>query len=255
MKLLKPAARNRGRFVSLSLLALLISWSVQVAHADGVTGKISNGQTVNGTVIGNGFDTYTFKVPAGGDSFVVSLSETGTHDETFVPGITLTGPGTSDGRGSGRPLFTILQKQKAAEGTWSVSVDRKDHGTTGGGYALTLVQLPGAVPASGGITVGALSAGAASSGTNTRGKIDVWTFNGVAGQTKTLTLNQTGGTGFAPEIAVVSPTGGMLAGVSTETSSSLDISIAEGGVYTVLAWKSDDHDVTGAYSLTVNDKN
>ena len=76
MKSIKPAVRNHGRIVSFLFLSLLIltSWGVQTAHADGVAGKITNGQTITGTLTGLGSDTYTFKVPAGGGAFFVSVS-------------------------------------------------------------------------------------------------------------------------------------------------------------------------------------
>jgi hypothetical protein len=234
-------------------VVILICLSITPVHADGVNGTITNGKTVNGTLSGKGVDIYTFKVPVGGGTFVVSLAESGPHNDTFIPTITLTAP-DGDIRGRGAPLFTVLKKQNAVEGTWKVTVDQKGRGTVSGNYALTLVQVPGAVPASGGITVGALSPGAISSGSNSRGKIDVWTFNGVAGHTSTLTLNKTGGDGFDPEIAVVSPTGSILGGASCD-SCAQDYSITAGGTYTVLAWKGDHHDVTGTYTLSVRNKN
>jgi len=254
MKSIKPAARKRGRIVSLLLLSLLFltSWCVRAAHADGVKATIKNGQTIKGALTGKGSDTYTFKI-TGGSSFFVSVAETGPHDDTFVPGITLTAP-DGDTRGRWAPLFTLLKKQNAVEGTWSVKIDQAGRGTVSGNYALTLVQVPGAVPATGGITVGALSSGVDQRGTNSRGKIDVWTFNGVAGHTATLTLNKTGGEGFAPEVALVSPTGNILGGASCD-SCSQDFSLTAAGVYTVVAWKSDEHDVTGTYTLSVSDKN
>lgn len=255
MHLFKPATHARGRIPRFLLASLFIlaSWSVNPAHADGVSGKISNGQTITGTLTGKGSDIYSFNVPAGGGAFFVSVAETGPHDDTFVPGITLTAP---DGhiRGRGAPLFTLLKQRNAVEGKWSVKVDQDGRGTVSGGYALTLVQVPGAVPATGGVTVGTLSTGAAGSGTNTRGKIDVWTFNGIAGHTSTLTLNKTGGDGFDPEVAVVSPTGNIIGGASCD-SCSQDFSLTAAGVYTVLAWKADDHDVTGNYTISVSDKN
>jgi len=251
----QSAARRRGRIHRFLLASLLVltSWSVNPAHADGVSGKITNGQTITGTLTGLGSDTYTFKVPAGGGAFFVSVAETGPHNDTFVLTITLTAP-DGDIRVRGAPLFTILRKQNAVEGTWIVKVDQAGRGTVSGNYALTLVQVPGAVPASGSITVGALTPGAPSSGTNSRGKIDVWTFNGVAGHTTTLTLNTAGGDGFAPEAAVVSPTGSILGGISCD-SCTQDFSLTASGVYTVIASKGDAHDVTGTYTLSVNDKN
>lgn len=252
----QPAARRSGRTPCflLSSLLILITWGVNPARANEVSGTITNGKTINGTLTGAGSDTYTFTVTAG-TSFVVSVSETGVHDETFVPSITLTPPGSAMGHLLGRPLYTILRQSNAAEGTWSVKVDRKDLGTSAGSYALTLIQLPGAIPSGGGVTSAALSPGVASSGTNTRGKIDAWTFTGVAGQTETLTLNQTGGAGFSPEIAVVSPTGVILGGNSCESTCSQDIFLMASGTYTVLAFRHDDNDVTGSYSLSANLKN
>ncbi len=255
MHLFKPAPHGCGRIPRFLLASLFIlaSWSFDPARADGVSGTISNGQTITGTLTGLGSDTYAFKVPAGGGAFFVSVAETGPHDDTFVPGITLTAP-DGDIRSRGAPLFTLLRKQNAAEGTWTVKVDQGGRGTISGSYALTLVQVPGAVPASGGITVGALSSGVDQPGTNSRGKIDVWTFNGVAGHTATLTLNKTGGDGFDPEVAVISPTGSIVGGASCD-SCSQDFSLTAGGTYTILAWKADDHDVTGNYALSVSDKN
>ena len=256
MQWFQPAARRRGRVYRFLLASLLIltSLGAESAQANAVSGSIGNGQIVNGSLTGSGSDTYTFTVTAG-TSFVVSVSETGAHDETFVPSIMLSAPGSTMGHLLGHPLYTILRQNNAAEGTWSVKVNRKDLGTSGGSYALTLIQLPGAIPAGGGVTSAALSPGVASSGTNTRGKIDAWTFTGVAGQTETLTLNQTGGAGFSPEIAVISPTGVILAGNSCESSCSQDIFLMASGTYTVLAFKHDDNDVTGSYSLSANLKN
>jgi len=255
MKSIKSAARNHGRILSLSLLSVLFltSWSVQTAHANGVKTTISNGKAVTGTLTGNGFDTYTFKVTAG-SSFVVSVGETGPHDATFMPRIDLVAPGGIDGPGIWAPLHARLVETNAAEGTWSVKVSRAEAGgTTGGTYALTLIELPGALPPSGGIAGGAMSTGA-NSGSNVRGQVDVWTFDGVAGQTKTLTLSQTGGAGFFPEINVFAPTGNDAGGLDCVTSCSLDVSIKTSGVYTVLAWRKDSADATGKYTLSVNDK-
>jgi hypothetical protein len=234
-------------------LVILICLSITPAHADGVSGSITNGQTVNGALTRTGVDTYTFKVISE-SAFVVSLSQVGPHDEAFLPGITLIGPGSSEIRFRARPLFTILRQESAAEGTWSVKVDQKGPDATTGSYALTLVQIPSTIPVSSGIAGGALSPGVASSDTNSRGKIDIWTFNGVIGRTETLTLNQTGGNGFVPEIAVVSPTGDAVGGTSCDTGCTLDVPITKGGTYTVVALKHDDNDVTGTYSLSVNDK-
>jgi len=240
------------RFLPLVLLTL---WSVNPAQADGVKATITNGQTVNGSLTASGFDTYTFTVPAGGGSFVLSVGETGRHTPNFVPEIDLAAPVTGDGPGMGRPLNTLLEVPNAVKGTWSVKVHRADEGgTTAGSYALTLVQVPGSF-VQGGLTAVAMTKGADNPGSTNRGKVEVWTFSGVAGQTETLTLNHTGDTGIGPEIYVYTPTGDFGGGTGCAASCTQDVPITNSGVYTVIAFKNDSDDVTSTYTLSVKDKN
>lgn len=228
----------------LAALAVLTCWNLHPAHANGVSGKISNGQTVTGQITGSGSDSHSFKVTAG-SAFFVTVSETGTHDQNFVPQIDLIGPGSGNGRGIARPLYARVTQHEATEGTWEVKVRRNDGGNTGGSYALTLVQVPGGKGTP-------LTSGVNSSGTITRGGVDVWTFSGTAGHTAKLTLTPTGGAGFAPEAFVFAPSGGQSGGISCDTGScSQDIATVTDGKYTVTVWKADDNDVAGAYTLSV----
>jgi len=232
----KPAARRRGRIPRFLLLSLLVlaTAGINPAHADGVTGTISDGQTVTGTIT---------------VAFVATVSETGPDDATFVPVIDLVAPGGALGGGSGHPLYARLEQSNAAAGPWTAKVSRGNQGTTGGTYALTIMQVPGASAAV------ALSPGSPSSGSNTRGQVDVFTFTGVAGQTKTLTLSPTGGDGFIPQVSVYTPAGVSAGMFGCSETCSRDIPITTDGTFTVLAWKQDNNDVTGAYTLSVNDKN
>lgn len=230
-------------------LVILISWGVKPAHADGVTGTISNGQTMNGTITGTGVDTYAFHAAAGG-AFVVAVAETGPHDPSFVPEITVAAPGAVEGPGSAHAFYASFVQPKAAEGAWTFKVSRSGGGTGGGSYALTLLQTPGASAAN-----HVMSSGQAYAGANARGQLDSWTFAAVAGRAKTLTVNVTGGNGFIPEALVFSPTGDLAGGFGCgESSCSHDVPITAGGTYTVVVRKTDGEDVTGAYSLSVNDK-
>lgn len=257
MNRFKAAAQGRVVRVSycrslLQLLApfLILTSGIHAAHADGVTGTIANGQTVNGTVTGKGYDSYTFKVPVG-DSFVVSVSETGDHDANFVPQIELVPPGAESGIHTAHTLYARLEQDNAAEGSSTVRVSRADGASTGGSYALTLIQVPGAL--SGGVAATVMSPRAAYSGTNVRGDLQVFTFSGVAGQTVTLTLTPTGGEGFGPEISIHAPDGGV-SGFSCTTSCDHDVSLATSGLYTLVVSKSDQYDVTGTYTLSLGDK-
>ncbi len=253
-----PYAWNRSLLwllVRFLPLVVLTSLSIGPAHADGVSGKITNGQTITGTLTGLGSDTYTFKVPAGRGSFVLSVGETGPHTTNFVPEIDLAAPVTGDGPGLGHPLNTLLEVPNAVEGTWSVKVHRADEGsTTAGSYALTLVQVPSSF-VQGGLMAVAMTKGADNSGSTNRGKIEVWTFSGVAGQTETLTLNHTGDTGSGPEIHVFTPTGDFAGGFNCSKSCNQDVLTPTSGVYTAVAFKNDGADITATYTLSVNDKN
>jgi hypothetical protein len=236
-----------ARFLPLMILAF---GGIHPAHADGT---IANGQTVTGTVTGAGVDSYTFSVPTGGGSFIASVSETGTHDANFMPRIDIVPPGGATGAWSAHAYYATIEQDNVAEGTWTIKVSRADQLSTGGSYALTLVQVPGAL--SGGITATAMSAGSSYSGTNTRGNLQVFTFTGVAGQPVTLTLTATGGEGFDPKVSVYAPAGEFAAGFNCVDSCGQDVPIATGGLYTVVVTKSDDNDVTGTYTLSVNNKN
>jgi hypothetical protein len=231
-------------------LVILTSLSVGPARANGVTGTIANGQTVNGAVSGKGIDTYTFHAVAGG-AFVVALAETGQHDPSFRPEINVLAPGASGGPGSAHPFYASFVQPNAAEGTWTLKISRSGGGTSGGSYALTLVQTPGAVA-----TNHAMAPGQPYVGSNTRGQLEAWTFNGAAGHAKTLTVNVTGGAGFVPEALVFSPTGDLAGGFGCGlgTCTPHDVPIKANGTYTIIVRKTDGEDVTGGYSLSVNDK-
>src|ERR1700687_3731514 len=153
----------------LAPLVILIASSP--AHANGVNTAIANGQTVTGNVTGEGFDTYSFKIPVGGSSFDVSISETGFHDPSFSPTISISGPGGIAKNSIGRPLYARLEQTNAAAGPWTVKVSRGDEGgDSGGTYALTLVQVP---VATGGTLGSAISIGGSTSGSITRGGVEV----------------------------------------------------------------------------------
>ena len=233
-------------------LVVLTCWNAGPAHANGVEGTITSGQTINGAITSKGVDIYSFHAMAG-SSFFVSISETGSHIQGVAPEIDLISPKVGDGPGTAHPLYTIMEQTNAAEGTWKVKVSRADKvgGTTP--YALTLVQIP--AYANGSDAVGAMTSGAQYSGSNTRGQLEVWTFKGVAGHTKTLTLSHTGGEHFVPEAHVFLPTGVPGDGFGCGTGCNHDIHLTETGTYTVVVMRGGGVDLAGNYTLLVADKN
>jgi hypothetical protein len=239
---MRNAFRSRYLWALALLLILLGTYS---AHANGVSSSIRSGASKTGTVTGTGHDEYTFTVTAG-SAFVAVVGETGIHDKSFVPQIERIAPGGAS-RGGGTPLQARLEEQNAAEGTWTLRVSRADGGKSGGTYALTLVQLPGAAGT-------AMSTAHDYSGNIANGGIDVYTFTGTAGHKKTLTIKRTGDSGLTPEISVYTPAGMLDGGGGCENSCDQDVSTAA-GTYTVLVSRFDDSSASFAYTLSVNDKN
>jgi len=244
----KPATRRRGRIPRFLLASLLIltAWGVNPAHADGVSSTITNAQTVNGTITGQGVDIYTFNVKQGA-TIVLSLGETGNHYSLFRPQLEVRAPGQTAGPSEARPYYTRRQITNATAGDWKFIVSRLDNDqSSGGNYALKL-----AVAGAGGT---ALAPGQNQNGTNARGGFDVYSFSGTAGQKKRLTLTGTGGAGFVPEVYAFGPKGEDLGSVYCLTSCSMDVDTGN-GAYTAMVWKNDDNDVTGSYSLSVSNAN
>ena len=246
-------ARERARLFRLLLLSLLFltSWRVQTAHADGVNAVISSGKTVTGQIAtASGFDTYTFEVPVGGASFVLDLAETGPHDESFMPSLDLTDPAGHQS-GKGHVGSQVISLPNAAEGKWIVKVHRHNFGSTGGAYALTLIEIPGALAGSGGTPAVELTPGTTYPESSAPGQLSVFTFQGVAGQKMTLSLDAASGSGIFPQAVIFAPEGSPAGGVGCTKGCSQDFATATSGTYTIVAWRIDESEVTGKYSLTV----
>ena len=236
------------KFLPVVVLACL---SVTSARADGVNAVISSGKTVTGQIASkSGFDTYTFKIPVAGSSFMLDLAETGPHDETFLPSLNLIDP-AGHPSGKGHLFSQVITIPDAAEGTWTVKVDRHKVGSTGGNYALTLLEIPGALAGSGGAPAVALTPGVSSPKSSSTGQLDVFTFQGVAGQKMTLSLNSVAASGFYPQAAVFTPSGAPAAGLGCNKGCSQDFMTAASGTYTIVVSRRNDNEVTGTYSVSV----
>jgi hypothetical protein len=236
-------------------MVILTSLSVGPAHADGVNAVISSGKTAAGQIASaSGFDTYTFQVPVAGISFVLDLAETGPHDETFLPSLNLTDP-AGHLSGQGHVGSQVISIPNAAEGKWIAKVDRHKFGSTGGTYALTLIEIPGAIAGSGGTPAVALTPGTSYPQSSTPGQLNVFTFQGVAGQKMSLSLDPADGSGIYPQAAIFAPGGAPAGGIGCNKGCSQDFTTATSGTYTILTWRIDDSEATGTYSLSVASSN
>jgi hypothetical protein len=229
---------SHSRKWALVPLLLLSIAGISTAHA--VPVAIKNGETKTGTITGTNTDSYSFSAGAG-TAFIVSVGENGTHSDGFLPEIDLVRPDGLPGQGQSRAYSSMIEQDNVAEGTWKVNVTRLDQGNNGGGYAVKVIQIPGA-------TGTQLTAN--SSGSISRGGADVWTFTGTAGRTATITLTKTGDNGFTPQADVFAPSGAYAGGISCPGDCLQHFVLAD-GTYTVVITKADGSDVTGTYNLSV----
>jgi hypothetical protein len=246
MHFLNSATHRCGRIrcFLLSSLLILASAGINPAHADGVSSQITSGVAKTGTLSGANIDTYTFSAAAGG-TMVAVVSETGAHDENFIVGLERTEPGGA-ARGKWKTYFTEQVDPGTTQGNWTYKISRAEHGTSGSGaYKLNIMQVPYA-----GAT--AMSVGQNYNDSLAQGDIKAYSFTGTAGQSKTLTLNQTSGTGYPPKLSIYDASGNLITGKGCTPSCSETFQTASTGTYTVLLTRYDEGGDASGYSLSVN---
>lgn len=207
---------------------------------------------MTGSVTGTaptGEDDYYLYVPAGG-SIMVSFAEVGAH--SFDVAVDLYNPSGTLETGTFDPYYGSIQyNYMVTAGNWKIAVTHWGGGMTGGNYWLTAMSLPGAVSVSGGNAGGQMVYGASYSGSNTRGQVDTYTFNGISGAGKSVTFTVTRTGTWSPEIYVYSPSGAELGGTYGASNLSYTQSTAAAsGIYTVLIFRSYYLDNTGGYTLS-----
>jgi hypothetical protein len=237
MRITKPAA--------LIMLLAGISWSAQATHAAAVGNAMSSNQAVTGIVAGSSANSYSFSV-SNGKPFVLVLSESGAHDQKFLPKLSLTGPGDV-AHESATPYQTIFAEGHPADGPWTAKVSRGDpENTSGGAYSLTLIQLPlsGATPLS----------GIPAAGSNDQARIDGWTFTGTAGHKIKLALATTGDPNFSPQLFIFTPSGALVSSGGA-AGGETEFDITESGTWSIAVSKATDDGSTGSYTLSATDEN
>src|SRR5260370_15272008 len=235
-KTIRSCLSRSWRGLSAALFLLILS-GASPAQANGVNGTIASGQTVSGTITTTtGIDTYTFVIN-NNSGFMIDIGETGAHDSHYIPWMQVIRPNGTTYNYAYATYYAWLSAFSAANGTWTVKVERGDSpGTTGGSYALTLAEGPGANAVSGGNAGGTMEPGSSYSGTISRGNLDIFDFAGASSGSWTVTLNKTGGTGFQPYVYVMSPAG-RTDGFTSPTPSSTLTHGSSTGNFTIAAVK------------------
>lgn len=237
-------------------LAVLITCVLLAGHGRAwAQGPLTNGGMHSGTIGSSGeVDSWSFHASID-DNLNLAIGEV-EPTSGFSPWIRLFAPGGQMVAQSSGPLAAQLNNIVAPEnGTYTVLVSSDATASTGtGGYALSLVAVPGSYTTSSGDQGEAMTNGANYSGVITLGDLDVWTFTANAGDLLNAAIGEVEPTvGFSPWIRLFGPDGALLWSTTHPVADQVhDIVAPASGTYSLLvASYADQAAGTGGYTLTV----
>lgn len=235
-------------FVLAAILPLILSG---IAHANGVSQNIENGDVQSSSVTGASPDNYYYDSTAGR----VLLSDASDTSATFYPWIQLKRPNGAlhaQSFGNYGAWTTALGSATSANsGTWNAREDNY-YGSGSGGYSATAVEsiTPGSLagPRNGGGMIPSKT----ESGSVSLGNVDVFHFDGVAGATVNVSLTGGGGSNI-PYVTIYNPSGAIPTGGILYTASSTSSSFtAAAGTYTVAVQKYYDDSANVSYTVGIS---
>ncbi|WP_444996542.1 hypothetical protein [Aliikangiella sp. IMCC44359] len=187
-------------------------------------GLLSNDSVSLGDLALGDLDSYTFTATAGDYTFLRLVDIDGT---SFYPRLYLYGPDGTQLISSSHHTATGFNHRATTSGTYTVVVS--DYYITGtGNYHLYFSKAPGANE------LGTLYYGDEKQETIDLGDLDSFTFDPQLNHTIKLSVTDTSGNSFYPEITLVAPNGDLLKRSSHHTQASIIYTIPYRGVYTVL---------------------
>lgn len=210
------------------------------ARANEVNSPVEFGKTVSGTLRGAGADIYTFKTKKGG-SVIITVSETGQHDDNFFLQLEITGPGNTS-MGGGKPGLYRQVMNNVEEGDWSVKVS--DGGTVAGGYNFTVLRIPG--------TEGQkVKFGQEYKGAIKGGSLDVYRISGTPGVNAEIDINSSSSE-FMYAFYVFDPAGTNISGGGCSGQCGSGLQLTAYGDYIFMIGADDSGGPTeGSYTLSV----
>ena len=211
-------------------------------------GLLENGSHNAGTIGLGGLQMWAFAGNAG-DSIQLRMGA-----DSFSPRIDLYGPGgkllTNAFTANGAFRDAWLATQLTNSGTFTV-VASSYYLNTFGNYTLNLAQVPEAFVVSPDEQGGALTNGVQNNGVLSLGDLQMWSFNGNAGNSIQLRM---GATNFSPRIDLYGPDGAVLTNAFTANGSFRDALLAtrltNSGTFTVVV-SSYYLNTFGGYSLNL----
>ncbi len=230
------------------VLLAAIAGLIGVGHAF-AQGTLTNGFDQAGTLTLGTTNSYTFYA-TNGDAILLRVGA-----PTFRPLITLHAPngaalGAGAGSGSSSVDANIVPINVATNGLFTARVSSY-YGTGSGGYTVRLARVPGTYEIAPGDDGGPMINGAARSGTNSLGDLDVWTITASAGD---RLMVRVGSAGFRPYLLLYGPAGVQIAAgagsSSGDTDARVDAVAASNGIYTIVM-QSYYANGTGPYTINL----
>ena len=240
------AIRRHMRAAVLFLLPLLVLiFGIHPARANGVSMALANGQIVYGSVSGMGTDTYTFTYPISYGNYFISMWEYAGHSATDWAAVLGAGGGCDD-------YDYFYRGGIYASGTTTITVAKCSYTAPTAAYALQVIWLPGTPAQATGYSGGAMLPSTTYPGTINLGEQDVWSFQGVTGQTVSVVLTKTsGGSGYCPTARFMDASGATGA-FSTCTTASQGFYPLTGTNYVIVQNAYVNTGDTGGYTLNVS---
>jgi len=119
-----------------------------------------------------------------------------------------------------------------------------------GDYTLSLAVSGSALSVSPGDQGGNIAFASPVNGTISLGELDAWTFTAASGAKIALTLTDTAGGDFDPDLQLLSPSGKSLVDNYSDTKVSSSLTLSEGGLYTIIV-RDNLSDDAGSYQLSL----
>lgn len=187
-------------------------------------GLLANDSVSLGEITLGDLDSYTFTANAGDYAFfrLVDIDGTG-----FYPKLYLYAPDGTQLITSAHHTATGFNHKMTTSGTYTLVVS--DNYITGtGNYHLYFSQAPGANE------LGTLYYGDEKQQTIDLGDLDSFTFDPQLNHTVKLSVTDTSGNSFYPEITLIAPNGDLIQRSSHHTQASIIYTVPYRGIYTVL---------------------
>ncbi len=227
-------------------LAVIVVFSIAAGARAQIPdgGPIASGQTLSGTLdVASDTDIYRFEGHRGDR---VLIEATWTFEASRQPQVELYPPKGGAREAVAAYPYGSLNHVLAQDGTYTIVIE-SDYYT--GGYSLTLVNLRDSLVADHDLDGGTILSGQTIEGTmDIESDLDAYRFEGRGGDRVLIRARWMSEASRHPQMALYPPNGGAPEAVAAYPYGSLDLALAEDGIYTLVV---DSDYYTGDYNLTL----